>query len=179
MKIYQIALVSLLPLLIGACSDTDKEALKEQAKAVAEETKKLGDAAWESTKNAADEAAEKSKEVYEASKEATADAYEATKDKSAELYGEAKEATGEAYEATKETICRSVWGGQGIHRARLRGHHGEGCRGHRRRPAGTARERRPAEAPGVNRTPAIARARPRPGFFVSWPGRYAVAYPGQ
>ena len=116
MKLYKITLLS-LPLLLGACTessneqaatDTEKQsALKEQAKVWTEETKKLGDTAWQSTKEAAGEAADKSKEMYESAKESTAEAYEATKEKTADLYESAKEKSVDAYEATKETTSEA------------------------------------------------------------------------
>lgn len=114
MKICKLLLLS-LPLMLGACTDSSNQqtsaesgkesALKEQAKVWTEETRKLGETAWQSTKDAANDAAVKSKDYYESAKEATARAVDATTQTTTEIYESAKEKSSEVLEATKETAA--------------------------------------------------------------------------
>lgn len=111
MKICKLALIS-LPLMMGACTDSSNQqtssesgkesALKEQTKVWTEETKKLGETAWQSTKDAANDAAVKSKEYYESAKDATARAVDTTAQTTSEIYQSAKEKGSEVLEAGKE-----------------------------------------------------------------------------
>ena len=127
MKNRSLVLFS-LPLLLAACTDSTNQqasseesrpsALTEQAKVWTQETKKLGETAWQSTKDVASDAAVKSREYYESAKDATARAVDATTQTASEIYHTAREKGGEvleagkegaveAYEATRETAAEA------------------------------------------------------------------------
>lgn len=121
MKSIKIVLLS-LPLVFAGCSESTEQTptasaetpapatpeaapkpdLKAQAKTWTEETKKLGQSAWETTKDTAGDVADKSKTYYENAKDKAADVVSATRDKSAEIYQSAKEKGGDMLETAKE-----------------------------------------------------------------------------
>ncbi len=126
MKKIALTMLTCAPLMLTACSqesaDTEQAAtpekpaspLAEQANTWTEETKKLGETAWDATKETATEVAEGTKAGYNALKEdasqmiddagqASADIYETAKEKGSETVEATKETVGDAYESTKET----------------------------------------------------------------------------
>lgn len=112
MKIFKPMLVS-LPLVMGGCTDStpdrpaEQSPLKEQTRVWTQETKKLGETAWQSAREAANSAAEKSKDYYESAKGTASEAYDSTKEAGMSAYRSAGEATGDAYDATKEATMEA------------------------------------------------------------------------
>ncbi len=87
--------------------------LRKEAREWTQQTKELGEAAWESTKEATGAMVEKGKETtaplvdkskdyYQTAKEKSAEVYEQAKEKSADVYEQAKEKSAEYYEQAKE-----------------------------------------------------------------------------
>lgn len=131
MKKYLVTIIA-LPLLLSACGDASNDeatsqavgsakddvqpaqskvadsspenenSLGDEAKAWAEQTKKLGASAWESTKKAASDVAADGEGLLDKTKEAVGDTYEATKEKTGEVYDSVKEQGGELLESAKD-----------------------------------------------------------------------------
>lgn len=122
MKKTALTMLTCAPLMLTACSqesaDTEQAAspspLAEQANTWTEETKKLGETAWDTTKETATEVSEGTKAGYNAMKQdasqmiddagqASADIYEAAKETGSEVVDATTETVGDAYESTKES----------------------------------------------------------------------------
>lgn len=126
MKKIALTVLTCAPLMLTACSqesaDTEQAAtaekpaspLAEQANTWTEETKKLGETAWDATKETAAEVAEETEAGYNALKEdagqmiddagqAGSDIYEAAKETGSEVIDATTETVGDAYESTKES----------------------------------------------------------------------------
>ncbi len=84
---------------------TEDASVTDEATKWVDQTKKLGEAAWDASKKAAGEAGTATKktagEVYDATKEKSSAAWKATKEAAGNIYDTTKEEAAKAYESVK------------------------------------------------------------------------------
>ena len=97
----------------SAAATSGDSSLSREAAAWTEQTRKLGDSAWEATKESAADVATGTQEyldsttravdeAYEDAKQATSEAWDATREATGEVYEDAKQESSELYESARE-----------------------------------------------------------------------------